>query len=72
MAGGARIAVEHLAPTPAGIRVEARAELLAVDGRRLTFAVEAHDERELVGRGSHERVAIDLGRFRQRLAAKQS
>ncbi len=69
---GARIAVEHLAPTPVGMRVEARAELLAVDGRRLTFAVEVRDECELVGRGTHERVAVDLGRFRQRLAAKQS
>ncbi len=68
---GARIAVEHLAPTPVGMRVEARAELLAVDGRRLTFAVEVRDERELVGRGTHERVAVDLGRFRQRLVAKQ-
>lgn len=69
---GARIEVEHLAATPVGMRVRARAELLAVEGRRLTFAVEAHDERELIGRGRHERVAIDLARFRQRVAAKCS
>ncbi len=67
---GARIAVEHVAPTPIGMRVSARAELLAVEGRRLRFTVEARDAREVVGRGEHERVIIDLERFRQRLAAK--
>ncbi len=70
MTVGARIEVQHLAPTPLGMRVEAQATLVAVDGRRLTFEVEARDEREVVGRGHHERVIIDLERFRQRLAAK--
>jgi fluoroacetyl-CoA thioesterase len=69
---GARIEVEHLAPTPTGMRVQARAELVAVEGRRLTFAVEVYDERELVGRGRHERVAIDVERFRRRVAEKQA
>lgn len=68
---GARIDVEHLAPTPVGMRVSARAELVAVEGRRLTFAIEARDAHEVVGRARHERVIIDLERFRQRLAAKQ-
>ncbi len=67
---GSRVSIEHLAPTPVGMRVEARAELVAVKGRRLSFAVEARDEREVVGRGRHERVAVDLARFRERLAAK--
>ena len=68
---GARIDVQHLAATPVGMRVQARAELVAVEGRRLTFDVEARDEFEVVGRGRHERVIIDLERFRQRLNAKQ-
>ncbi len=68
---GARIEVEHLAPTPVGMRVSAHAHLVAVEGRRLTFAIEARDAQEVVGRARHERVIIDLGRFRQRLAAKQ-
>jgi fluoroacetyl-CoA thioesterase len=67
---GTRVEVEHLAPTPLGMRVVARAELVAVEGRRLTFAVEVRDERELVGRGQHERVIVDLERFGRRLAAK--
>jgi len=68
---GARIDVEHLAPTPVGMRVTARAELVIVEGRRLTFTVEARDECEVVGRARHERVIIDLERFAQRLAAKR-
>lgn len=69
---GAVVEIQHLAPTPVGMRVEARAELVAVEGRRLTFAVEASDEREVVGRGRHERVIVDLERFRQRLSAKRA
>jgi len=72
MTVGARIEVEHLAPTPLGMRVQARAELIAVEGRRLTFIVEAHDERELVGRGRHERAIIDLERFGRRVQAKMA
>jgi fluoroacetyl-CoA thioesterase len=69
---GARIDLQHLAPTPLGMRVRARAQLVAIDGRRLTFEVEAEDEREVVARGRHERFIIDLQRFGQRVAAKQS
>ena len=68
---GARVDVPHLAPTPVGMRVVASAELVAVDGRRLTFQVEAHDERELVGRGSHERAIVELARFAQRVEQKR-
>ncbi len=68
---GAQVDVQHLAPTPVGMRVVAQAELVAVDGRRLTFRVEASDEREVVGRGSHERVIIDLARFSERVEAKR-
>jgi len=72
MTVGARIDVEHRAPTPVGMRVQACARLVAVNGRRLTFELEASDEREVVGVGRHERVIIDLARFGERLAAKRS
>jgi len=68
---GARIDVEHLAPTPVGMFVIARAELVAVEGRRLTFQIVARDEHEVVGRARHERAIIDLERFAGRLAAKR-
>jgi fluoroacetyl-CoA thioesterase len=67
---GASLEVKHLAPTPMGMRVTARAELLAVDGRMLTFRVEAHDEREKVGEGMHVRAIINLDKFLARVQAK--
>ncbi len=67
---GASLDVKHLAPTPMGMRVTARAELVAVEGRMLTFRVEAHDEREKVGEGTHVRAIIVLDRFLTRVQAK--
>ena len=67
---GAVLDVKHLAPTPLGMQVTARAELLAVDGRMLTFHVEAHDDREKVGEGTHVRAIINLDRFLARVKAK--
>ena len=67
---GAALDVKHLAPTPMGMQVTARAELLAVDGRMLTFHVEAHDECEKVGEGTHVRAIINLEKFMARVQAK--
>lgn len=67
---GAHLDIRHLAPTPVGFEVRAVAELVAVDGRRLTFRVTVHDGTELVGEGSHERYIIDLERFGRRVAEK--
>jgi len=67
---GASLEVKHLAPTPMGMQVTARAELLKVDGRMLTFRVEARDERERVGEGTHVRAIINLDRFLARVQAK--
>ena len=67
---GARLDVRHLAPTPPGVEVRARAELVEVDGRRLTFRVEAFDPVDKIGEGSHERVVVDLGRLIARAEAK--
>jgi predicted thioesterase len=61
---------EHLAATPAGATVIARAEVLEVVGRRITFAVEAHDEHEQIGRGRHIRHVVDMERFLKRLRKK--
>ena len=67
---GTRIDLSHLAATPPGMRVTLRAELLKVDGRRLGFRVEAHDEVERIGEVEHERFIVDAERFRQRVAEK--
>jgi fluoroacetyl-CoA thioesterase len=68
---GIAVDVRHIAATPAGQRVTAQAEVTKVDGRRIVFAVTAHDEIEEIGRGTHERMVIDLRRLEQRLEAKR-
>ena len=60
---GGHIDVRHLASTPVGMRVRARAELVEVDGRRLVFHIEAWDEREQIGEATHVRFIIDRERF---------
>jgi fluoroacetyl-CoA thioesterase len=60
---GARVELDHLAPTPLGTTVEASATLTAVDGRRLTFAFEAADPAGTVARGTHLRVLVERAPF---------
>jgi fluoroacetyl-CoA thioesterase len=67
---GSLIEVRHLAATPPGVEVRARAELIEVDGRRLRFHVEAFDSVDRIGEGSHERVVVDLERLLARARAK--
>ena len=70
MSVGVNLNVSHLAATPVGMRVTARAELAAVKGRKLTFKVEAHDEKEKIGEGTHIRAIINLDRFMARVQEK--
>jgi fluoroacetyl-CoA thioesterase len=67
---GSRLDVRHLAPTPVGMHVRARAELLEVEGRRLVFRVEAWDERQQIGEATHERFVVDRERFIARTMIK--
>jgi len=67
---GTAVDIRHLAATPVGHEVTAEAEVTGVDGRRVTFKVSARDETEEIGRGTHERMVVDLDRLGQRLAAK--
>ena len=67
---GTKINVKHLAATPVGHRVVAEAEVIEVDGRRIEFKVTARDEIEQIGAGTHQRMVVNLGRLKSRLAAK--
>lgn len=67
---GISISIRHTAATPVGMRVTARSELVAIDGRRLVFEVFARDEVEQVGEGVHERFIVDLGKFTHRAEKK--
>jgi fluoroacetyl-CoA thioesterase len=67
---GGHIDVRHLAATPIGMKVRAKAELTAVEGRKLTFKIQAWDEVELIGEADHDRVVIDEAKFVARVQAK--
>ncbi|XLZ70589.1 thioesterase family protein [Massilia sp. SR12] len=67
---GTHIDVSHEAATPAGLVVTATVELLAVEGRKLTFSVQAHDGVDLISHGRHERFVIIKEKFEAKVAAK--
>jgi predicted thioesterase len=69
---GIEVNVKHLAATPQGMRVRARAELLEIDGRKLLFKVEAWDDTEKIGEGTHARFIVDWERFHQRFEQKRA
>ncbi len=70
MTVGTGLNIKHLAATPEGMRVRARAELLSVKGHRLEFKVEVFDDREKVGEGTHTRAIINVRQFWDKLQTK--
>ena len=67
---GTHINVSHQAATPVGLTVTTDVTLIEIDGRRLVFAVEAHDGVDLIAKGRHERFVIDRGRFDEKVLSK--
>ena len=67
---GTRLDVRHIAATPVGMRVHATAVVEGISGRTVRFRVEAHDERELIGDGTHERVVVNVAKFDVRVQRK--
>jgi len=67
---GIRLDIRHYAATPVGMRIRATAELVKINGRTLEFRVEARDEKEPIGDGTHERVIVNVERFDQRVQKK--
>ncbi|MFI6519106.1 thioesterase family protein [Spirillospora sp. NPDC050679] len=67
---GVHVDLSHEAPTPPGATVTVRAELTAVEGRKLTFSVQAEDDAAVICRGTHRRAVIDAERFNARLGAR--
>jgi predicted thioesterase len=68
---GTQVNVSHLAAAPIGMSVTFRAEVTDATDRRVTFRVEAWDEKEKIGEGTHERAIINIAKFVTRLAAKR-
>ena len=69
---GIAMNLKHTAPTPLGMEVRAKTEVTAVDGRKLTFRVEAFDEKEKIGEAVHERFIINAEKFNQKVESKKS
>lgn len=67
---GMEIEVRHLAPTPPGHVVTCQARVIHVEGRKVTFQVEARDEREQIARGIHKRAVIRVERLAQAVREK--
>jgi fluoroacetyl-CoA thioesterase len=68
---GTHVSLSHTAATPPGLTVEIRSRLQAVEGRKLVFAIWAHDGLDTISEGTHERRVIDAQRFEAKLAAKR-
>ncbi len=69
---GTNIDVSHEAATPPGLTVTAKVELIAVEGKKLTFLVEAHDGVDLISKGRHERFIINRQKFDERIKVKSN
>ena len=68
---GTQVNISHLAAAPLGASVTFTAEVIAVSGRRVQFRVEARDETETIGEGTHERAIINVAKFAVRMAGKK-
>ena len=67
---GTHINVSHEAATPPGLEITTTVELVAVEGKKLTFEVEAHDGVDLISKGTHQRFVINKERFDAKVRAK--
>ena len=69
---GTHVNFSHLAATPPGLTIRVHCEVLAVEGRKVSFRASAHDGYDLISEGTHQRVIIDAVRFNEKLQAKRA
>jgi predicted thioesterase len=67
---GTHVNVYHLAATPMGMTVTFKAEVTSVEDRRINFKVEAWDEQEKCGEGTHQRAVVNIARFAAKMQGK--
>ena len=67
---GTELNIQHLSATPVGMDVRAEATVTAVEGRIITFEVEAFDEAGPIGKGTHKRALVTTQRFLDKAYAK--
>ncbi|MFM7138689.1 MAG: thioesterase family protein [Actinomycetes bacterium] len=68
---GTHINVSHQAATPPGLEVIANVELIKIEGKKLTFSVEARDTKDVISKGTHERFIINKQKFDQKVNEKK-
>ena len=69
---GTHVDVFHLAAAPIGVTVKITAEIIAMEERRVEFRVEAWDEKEKIGEGTHQRAIVNVAKFAARMAEKKT
>ena len=69
---GTKVEIKHIAATPIDMEVVARSELLEIDGLKLKFKVEAYDDGEKIGEGTHTRYIIKLDDFIKKVESKKN
>ena len=67
---GISLSITHEAPTPLGATVTAKATVSAVEGRKITFDIEASDGIGIIGRGTHERFVINNEKFMAKVTSR--
>lgn len=67
---GTSLEISHLSATPVGLEVRAEAEVIAVEGKMITFSVTAYDEAGKIGEGTHKRCIVTSQRFLDRTYSK--
>jgi len=68
---GTQVTVSHLAAAPLGMEMVFKAEITGFTEKRVQFKVEAWDQKEKVGEGTHERGIINVARFAERMQGKK-
>ena len=68
---GISLNIQHVAATPVGMKIKASAELVAVDGRKLSFKLQAFDEAGEIGHGEHERFIVNRDKFQSKADSKK-
>ncbi len=68
---GMSVDIVHIAATPMGQKVKAIAEIVGIEGKKLTFKIEAYDEMEKIGEGKHERYIINVEKFINKVEEKR-
>ena len=67
---GTKVEIEHVASSPIGMKITCDSKLVAIEGRKLVFSVEAYDAKGLIGKGTHERFIIESKKFQEKTDRK--